>query len=222
MRSISTNNLLNNMRIAAALICLLMLAACSREPVNSPYVRGQENANVLYTAFTQRSPKYLDPATSYSTDETPFTYSIYEPLYGYHYLKRPYELIPKAAAEIATPVYLDAQGNELAQDVAGEEVAISILDIPIKEGILYQPHPAFAQDEQGDYRYWPIDPKKLSHMYGMDDFSHTGTRELTAHDYVYAFKRLASPRVISPIFELLAGHIEGMREFGEALREEDA
>jgi len=204
------------------MLTLLTLTGCSRAPVNSPHTRGDETENVLRTAFTQRSPKYLDPATSYSTDETPFTYSIYEPLYGYHYLKRPYELIPKAAAEIATPVYLDAEGNVLPQDVAGEEVAISVLDIPIKPGILYQPHPAFAQDEQGNYRYWPIEPQALAHKYGMDDFAHTGSRELTAHDYVYAIKRLASPRVISPIFELLAGHIEGMRDFGEALREEDA
>lgn len=58
-------------------------------PINSPYEAGAQASNTLYTAFTQRSPRYLDPAKSYSSDETPYTYNIYEPLYGYHYLKRP-------------------------------------------------------------------------------------------------------------------------------------
>lgn len=40
-------------------------------PLNSPYAAGAERENVMYTAFTQRSPKYLDPASSYSVDETP-------------------------------------------------------------------------------------------------------------------------------------------------------
>jgi len=58
--------------------------------INSPYPSGAEKENALYTAFVGRSPKNLDPAMSYSSDESPFTYSIYEPLYGYHYLQRPY------------------------------------------------------------------------------------------------------------------------------------
>src|SRR3546814_1302297 len=66
--------------LASALLAFCLLAGCSPRPVNSPYADGQEQGNVLHTAFTQRSPKYLDPASSYSTDETPFTYSIYEPL----------------------------------------------------------------------------------------------------------------------------------------------
>ena len=86
-------------RALAALLAAVVLAGCdANTPINSPYAAGAESENVLYTAFTQRSPKYLDPARSYSTDETPYTYNIYEPLYGYHYLKRPYELVNRAAA----------------------------------------------------------------------------------------------------------------------------
>src|SRR5690625_7970697 len=114
------------------MLTLLTLTGCSRAPVNSPHTRGDETENVLRTAFTQRSPKYLDPATSYSTDETPFTYSIYEPLYGYHYLNRPYELIPTAAAAIAAPVPLDAAGSGLRQSMSGCELAIDGLDIPLQ------------------------------------------------------------------------------------------
>ncbi|XOT97179.1 peptide ABC transporter substrate-binding protein, partial [Alcaligenes pakistanensis] len=81
-------------RFGLVLLCV-GLAACSK-PVNSPYHEESAAENTLYSAFTTRSPNHLDPALSYSGDETPFTYSIYEPLYGYHYLDRPYRLIPKA------------------------------------------------------------------------------------------------------------------------------
>ena len=207
--------------LVCAAVLLPVLAACSPKPVNSPYARGHEQENILYTAFSQRSPKYLDPASSYSTDETPFTYSIYEPLYGYHYLKRPYELVPRAASSIDAPRYLDADGNTLPDDAPGEEVAISEYDIAIQPGIEFQPHPAFAKDSDDAHRYWPMDRSDIEGRFSMSDFAHTGSRELTAHDYVYALKRLASPRVVSPIFGLLSGHIEGMQEYGQRLREQD-
>ncbi|MEO6959393.1 MAG: peptide ABC transporter substrate-binding protein, partial [Burkholderiaceae bacterium] len=109
-------------RWLAGLLALVLLTSCSRSLVNSPYARGDEKQNVLYTAFVQRSPKFLDPASSYSTDETPFTYSIYEPLYAYDYLRRPYTLVPRAAVAVAEPVYLDRTGRRLPDDVAGDQV----------------------------------------------------------------------------------------------------
>jgi ABC-type transport system substrate-binding protein len=207
--------------LAGLLWALSMLAACSRDPVNSPYSRGAEQENVLYTAFAQRSPKYLDPASSYSTDETPFTYSIYEPLYGYDYLARPYKLIPRAAASIDDPVYLDESGQVLPADAPGQDVAVSVYDIRLRPGILFQPHPAFARDAAGQYRYWPLEPGELNHKFTIGDFPETGTRELVAGDYVYAFRRLASPRVISPIYGIMAEHVVGMRAYGEALKAQD-
>lgn len=175
----------------------------------------------MYTAFTQRSPKYLDPASSYSTDETPFTYSIYQPLYGYSYLARPYELVPRAAAAIDEPDYFDDQGQALPADVPGEQVAFSVYDIPITAGQLFQPHPAFAVDASGGPAYWPLAADQLQGKFSVTDFPLTGTRELTAHDYVYAFRRLASPRVISPIYGVLAEHIVGMRAYGDQLKQHD-
>ncbi len=209
-------------RAVALSAVVLMLAACSREPVNSPYPRADAANNVLHTAFTQRSPKYLDPASSYSTDETPFTYSIYEPLYAYDYLMRPYRLIPRTAQQIAQPRYYDAEGRELPPDVAGEQVAMSVYEIPIRRGVLYQPHPAFAKGADGQPLYWPLKPEDLEGRYAITDFPETGTRELVADDYVYAFRRLASPRVVSPIFGVMAEHVVGMREYGERLKALDA
>ena len=213
------------------LLCML-LVGCSPEsgdskhgaadsPINSPYSRGAEQRNTLYTAFSQRSPKALDPAKSYSSNETPFTYNIYEPLYGYHYLKRPYELIPRTAQTVAEPVLIDKQGNALAANAPVSAVAESIYDIKIQPGILFQPHPAFARDASANFVYYPIKAEALSHKFSIADFEQTGTRELTAHDYVYGLRRLASPRVASPIYSTLAEYIVGFREYGQRLREVD-
>lgn len=207
--------------LMVVLASVLSLTGCTRDPINSPYQTGALSENTLYTAFVRQSPKYLDPARSYSTDETPFTYNIYEPLYGYHYLKRPYELIPRAAADIAPPRYLDAQGNVLPPDAPGDQIAESVYDIPIRPGILFQPHPAFARDTDGSYRYYPLQPGALDDKFYLTDFSQTGTRELTASDYVYAFRRLASPRVASPIYSLMADYVIGMRDYGKHLQQRD-
>ncbi len=189
------------------------------EPINRPYSAEAAGENILFTAFTQRSPRHLDPAKSYTTDETPFTYSIYEPLYGYHYLQRPYQLVPRAASHIAEPSYVDAQGQPLPDDAPGEAIAESIYDIPIQAGIMYQPHPAFARDEQGGYVYWPLADGALEGLYAIPDFAQMGTRALTAADYEYGIKRLASPRVASPIYTTMAEHIVGMESFNKTLNE---
>lgn len=210
-------------KLTLALLCMMvgLLGACSPAPVNSPHPKGGEDENVLYTAFAQRSPKFLDPASSYSTDETPFTYSIYEPLYGYAYLARPYQLEPQAAAALTDPVYFNEEGQRLPNDTPGASVAYSVYDIPLKPGRLFQPHPVFALDETGGPAYWPISETELSGKFSITDFPLTGTRELVAADYVYAFRRLASPRVISPIYGVLSEHIVGMRAYGDQLKQHD-
>ena len=49
------------------------------------------------------------------------------------------------------------------------------------------------------------------------EFEHQGTRELTAHDYVYAIRRLATTRIKSPSFSPLAEKIKGLKEYGEQI-----
>ncbi|MCX8521881.1 MAG: hypothetical protein ORN28_10145 [Rhodoferax sp.] len=78
--------------VSFAVAVLLTLAGCDKN-LNNPHPSGTESSNTLLPPFLGSSPKYLDPASSYSSNETPFTYQVYEPLYGYHYLKRLYELI---------------------------------------------------------------------------------------------------------------------------------
>jgi ABC-type transport system substrate-binding protein len=93
-------------------MAVIGMAACD----NSPNPVGSEKTNTLFTAFTERSPRYLDPTASYAINETPYMGSIYEPLYGYDYLKRPYALIPKTALRLVEPRYLDKDGRPLDRE----------------------------------------------------------------------------------------------------------
>ena len=102
-----------------AFVALTVLSGCD----NSPHPPGAAATNTLFTAVVEGSPRHLDPTASYWSNETPYTYQIYEPLYGYHYLKRPYQLIPRAAAEVVKPYYLDAQGQRVDPDKAGLDPA---------------------------------------------------------------------------------------------------
>src|SRR4029077_8493425 len=119
--------------LGAALVVLSapVLTGCS-EVSNNPHPLGSEKTNTMFVPFRERSPKYLDPASSYSNDETPFTYQVYEPPYGYHYLKRPYELVGRAAEEVAHPQYFDKAGHPLPDDAPGDQVAETVFDIKIK------------------------------------------------------------------------------------------
>ncbi|GMV60249.1 peptide ABC transporter substrate-binding protein [Betaproteobacteria bacterium PRO7] len=198
----------------------LALAACSGV-TNSPHPSGAERTNTLFAAFTERSPRYLDPTASYSNDETPFTFHVYEPLFRFHYLKRPYELAPRTAEAVPKPRYLDRNGRELPADAPGEAIAESVYDIRIKKGILFAPHPAFAKDAAGSYVYHRLTRKDTADKYKVTDFALTGTRELTAHDYVYAIRRLATTRIKSPSFSLMSEYIIGLKEYGERIEKID-
>jgi len=216
------------MRLMQRSILLLMvfLAACS-QPVNSPYPAGEggkgAGKSILYSAFEER-PKHLDPARSYSENEYVFLGNIYEAPLQYHYLKRPYQLEPQTATAMPTVRYFDAQGRALPADVAAAKIAVSEYEIRIKPGIRYQPHPAFARDAADKPRYVPIKPGELAGIKKFQDFSEKGTRELTAADYVYQIRRLAHPRVQSPILGLMADHIVGLKalakDLGKAAKEQ--
>ena len=189
--------------LPAALVMPLLLGGCS-EVSNNPHPLGSEKTNTMFVPFSTRSPKYLDPTSSYSNDETPYTYQIYEPPYGYHYLKRPYVLIGRAAQEVASPRYFDKVGKELPDSAPGEQIAETIFDIKLKHGIKFAPHPAFARNVQGEYIYHAIKREDLASKHQITDFKQTGTRELTADDYVYSIRRLATPRIKSPSFSTMA------------------
>ena len=73
----------------------------------------------------------LDPATSFSDDSLFVSAQALEPLYQYHYLKRPYEIEPLVADGL--PQYSDGGKT---------------LRIKIKKGVTYHPHPAFKNGKR--------------------------------------------------------------------------
>lgn len=201
-------------------LSISLLCACT-DTLNNPHPPHSEQTNTLFVPFSGRSPKYLDPVSSYSNDETPYTYQVYEPPYGYHYLKRPYELEGRAAKAVAPPVYLDKTRKRLPDNAPGELIAESVYDIQLKPGILFAPHPALAKDAAGAYRYHALTAADTADKYQITDFAATGTRELVADDYVYAIRRLATPRVVSPAFSTMADYIVGLRDYGAKMAATD-
>ncbi len=198
----------------------LLAAACGSSGWNNPYPAADSGKNIFYSAFTER-PKHLDPVQSYSENEAVFNAQIYEPPLQYHYLKRPYTLVPLSAAEMPRVQYYDKTGRKLSDDADPKRIAYSIYQIRIKPRIHYQPHPAFARDKNGKFLYQDLKREDLKDVYTLSDFKEQGTRELNAKDYVYQIKRLAHPRLHSPIFGLMSEYIIGLKQYADALKQAD-
>jgi len=204
--------------LRAALIAVALFSGCSGSPWNDPYPAADAGANILYTSFTER-PKHLDPVQSYSENEYVLIANIYQPPLQYHYFKRPYELVPFSATAVPRAQFYDAKGRRLPATADAKQVAHSDYVIRIRPGILYQPHPALAKDAQGRYIYHDLKPGALHGIHAIGDFRQTGTRELVADDYVHQIKRLAHPRLHSPIMQLMGEYIVGLKELAAELAE---
>jgi len=200
--------------------CLLtlLLAACDGGLWNNPYPAADAGKSILYTAFTER-PKHLDPAQAYSENEYEFLAQIYAPPLQYHYLKRPYQLVPLAAAQMPAVRYLDKNHRLLPDTAPAKNIAYSVYEIHIKPDMRYQPHPAFARDTQGKPEYDHLTPDDLRDIHVLSDFPHTGTRNVTAADYAYQIKRLANPQLHQPIFGVMSEYIVGMKDYAAALQQ---
>ncbi len=199
------------------IFCVIaFLGACSESPWNNPYPVSDEGQNILYDSFSER-PKHLDPVRSYSANEYAFIAQIYEPPLQYHFLKRPYELVPLSSDGMPELYYYDAEQRRLPDNAKVEEIASSVYRVRIQKNIHYQPHPAFARDQNQELLYHGLTPDQISRMHTLADFPQTGSRELSAEDFVYQIKRLAHPALHSPIGGLMAEHVDGMKEFAAEL-----
>ena len=157
--------------------------------------------------------------SSYSENEALFTGQIYEPVVQYHFLKRPYQLVPLTALALPEPRYFSADGRELPAEALQDQVASTVYRIEIRPGIRYQPHPALARNDSGGYLYHAMSPAEIATKSTIADFAETGTRELTAEDYVYQIKRLVHPQLHSPIAGLMGRYIVGLDALGQQLRD---
>ena len=209
------NNLLRP-RFFSVLLSFMLLLGCDGTPWNSPYRAEDADKAILYSSFSER-PKHLDPVRSYVSNEYAFIGQIYEPPLQYHFLKRPYVLMPGTAVTVPEPVFFDRHGKRLPDDAPDDEIAFSEYLIRIRPDISYQPHPAFAMDAEGSYHYLNLSASELEQVNILADFAHTGSRELTAEDYVYQIKRIAFPKLHSPIASLMQDYILGFEPFSEKL-----
>ncbi|MCL2701462.1 MAG: ABC transporter substrate-binding protein [Phycisphaerae bacterium] len=126
----------------------------------------------------------MDPATCGDTTSAGVQANFYEGLYTYHYLKRPVEIVPQLAADIP----------QVSEDGL-------TWTIPLKRGVLYRRNEAFGYDVVG------IDRKGK-------EIRQYRTREVTADDFVLAFKRVADYHIATPLsYSLIEGYIEGMSDY---------
>ena len=121
-------------------------------------------AKVLRIAFPT-DVSGLDPAGTQETYATGVEARIFDALYRWDYLERPYKFVPSVATGLPE---ISADGR--------------VWTIRIRQGILFADDPAFAGRK----------------------------RELTAADFVYAWKRVVDPRVRSPNSDLLEGKFVGL------------
>ncbi|MEC5387086.1 ABC transporter substrate-binding protein [Uliginosibacterium sp. H3] len=193
--------LLRRLHVASSVLLFsILLSACS-DNANNPYPASERNQKIAYDFFSER-PKHLDPVQSYVENESDILAQIYEPLYDYHLLKRPYQLIPNLATAMPGVTYLDKEGHALPATAPIEQIAKTVYEIKIRSGVRYQPHPAFALSDQGQPLYAALNPAEIQHYRRPGDFPQQGTRELVAEDFVYQFKRLVRPGLHSPVIEI--------------------
>jgi len=194
-------------------LALMVLVGCGESAWNDPNPPSPDGKLTYQSMMAPAPPKHLDPALSYATDESLFIMQIYEPPMDYHFLKRPYELTPGALESSPQVEYLDAAGQIV--DEGDQLVAFTRYTLRLRDDLHYQPHPAFALDEQGQPRYLFDTAREGAKYKQIPDFPHGGDRAVTANDYAYAIKRLADPLNAGPMLGFMSQHILGMKEFSE-------
>jgi len=199
-----------------AILVQFLLVSCL---TNNPYRPDESGRNIYYDTFDEE-PKHLDPALAYSRDEYRFIQQIYEPPLQYHYLKRPYQLVPLRAISVPESELYDRHGQRLPADAPDDQIASVVYEIKLLRGARYQNHPAFALTENGGYRWHLAPGESFPEIQHPDELPASATRELRAEDYAYQIKRLAHPLLESPIFAVMASYIKGFGEFQQTLTRE--
>jgi oligopeptide transport system substrate-binding protein len=144
-------------------IAIAVLAIASFITVGT--ARGADPNKVLHVAFVAPETGF-DPQASNDLYSNYVNREMFDPLYRYDYLARPFKVIPNTAAALPE---ISADGTTWT--------------IKVRPGIYFSDDPAF-------------NGKK---------------RELTAEDYVYAFKRLIDPKLRSNNAQILDDRLVGAK-----------
>ena len=148
-------------RIAVIPLFALIVASTAPQGIAADWA---DPAKVLRVAFPT-DVSGLDPAGTQETYASVVEARIFDALYVWDYLARPYRFVPSIATGMPE---ISADGR--------------VWIIHIRPGIYFADDPAFAGKK----------------------------RELTAADFVYAWKRVVDPRVRSPNSDLLEHRIVGL------------
>lgn len=119
--------------VLTALLAALLTAALGA-CTNNPYPDADEQARVLYLAYPV-APKTLDPQVAYSTVDHLITGAVFDTLLEYHYIDRPYRLIPALAEALPTAE-------------AGTDGGV-VYRFRLRDGALYQDDACFARGGAG-------------------------------------------------------------------------
>lgn len=200
-------------------------------PFNSPYSKEQVDQKTIFSNFSEQ-PKHLDPARSYSSDQIRFIGQIYEPLYQYNYLIRPYELEPLSSDGYIIEEYYDLNNHKInninLEKINNKDILYTVYNIKIKNNIYYQPHPAFVKNKKNnEFLYHNLSDNYINNLNSISDFKIDldnkdliYTRELEARDFIYQIKRLADPKVASPIYGLMSNYIVDLDKLNKILNSE--
>jgi ABC-type transport system substrate-binding protein len=182
-----------------SMISLLVLLALGLWLYLRPSSKHQEtNEKVLELALTANI-KGMDPAYADDVLSNGEMAKVYESLFSYHYLKRPYELIPNLAA--AMP------------DISADEL---IYTVKIQQGVKFQDDPCFPGGKgrelvAEDFVYAIkriADPKVQSTCFSLIDGRIKGLNEWrenyvdTKADYTVAIEGLEAPDKYTLVFKL--------------------
>jgi ABC-type transport system substrate-binding protein len=116
--------------VVALAIGFAALVACT----NNPYPDEDSTRKILYSDIAE-PPRTLDPAVAYSTADHAVTGPVYETLLEYHFLKRPYMLIPGIATRVPE-----------ARPLPHQRVAYRFA---LREDLLFQDDDCFALSGEG-------------------------------------------------------------------------
>lgn len=148
-------------------VCLcIFMVSCSEKRGD-----GQPEIMEMHVALPLEI-KGFDPSQANDLYSHTALSQIYESLYQYAYLERPFKVEPLLAQNLP--------------EVSEDKLTYTI---PIKKGVMFQDDPCFEK---------------------------TGGkgRELTAHDFIFSFKRIADKRVNSNGWWIFRDRIIGLDEFG--------
>jgi len=114
--------------VRVALVVVALLVGCT----NDPYPDEDDGRKIVYIPF-ETPTKTLDPAVAYTTVDHAVTGPVYDTLLEYHYLERPYRLIPGLARAVPE------------REIHGDRI---VYRFRLREGLTFHPDPCFS--ETGD------------------------------------------------------------------------